>query len=120
MCRTCAFKALRRNEACPYCRAPTARPQQLADLAVDQELEQVLETAEPKAYELRRNQADEEERTIAEALAAATRAVPLFYMGDIAGFEMDTATALHLFEPRYRCDGRPLISAEQVAFHLCA
>ena len=100
LCRACAFKALRRSPACPFCRAERASPASPDELAVDAATEEKLREVYGEAYAIREAQAAKDEEAIAEEIARQCT-LPLFCLGDI-DFEEGVAMVLHLFEPRYR------------------
>lgn len=106
----CAYKALHgRTAACPLCRSPQPSPQQPEDLPLAQNRADAIAARYPAEVLRERAEAAQAEREVFERELARRREFHFFVM-HAPGFGVRSASALHLFEPRYR-----LLAARAIA-----
>ena len=100
--RMCAFKALHNRAAgCPLCRSPHPRPQQPEDLVLAQSRADAIACQYPPELLKERAEAAQAEREAFERELASQREL-LFFVMRAPSFGVRSASAMHLFEPRYR------------------
>lgn len=98
----CAYKALHgRTAACPLCRSPQPSPQQPEDLRLAQSRADAIAARYPAEVLRERAEAAQAEREVFER-ELARRCEFQFFVMYAPSFGVRNASALHLFEPRYR------------------